>query len=548
MKRWKFNTYKQTVKSLSALTIMGMLSACGGSSGSDNDDTTANVTPVASAGTDQTAAEQSSVTLQGSGTDSDGTIASYNWTQTSGTSVTLTSSNSASSSFTAPDISSDETLTFELTVTDNDGATSTDTINIAILAASETGNTTPIANAGDDQSVSTGNTVTLSASQSLDADGDDLTYLWSLTSTPTNSSASLSSTTSASPTFTADITGSYVVSLVVNDGLVDSDTDTVAITASESSGDITNIIFTNQSGNCEDYVGSYFSDVTDIQRGLDFAGDVVISSDGSKCTFAVNEIPNHDFNDATASFATNASEQNSSYQVDASPVAAASVTTLNLGVTNVITLNGVVVDILAAACYDVGNEPLGQEKIGCGQDQIDNPWRYDPMSPLNNFGTDIHNAHTQPSGTYHYHGDPQAMYNTDCDITAEVSPVIGFAADGFPLYGPCIDDNGSVRRAASSYTLKDNGGARQDVTGYTTPADGVGGIASGNYDGQFRGDYEYSQGAGDLDECNGMTVNGQYGYYVTNEYPWVLACFTGTPDESLQRIGRDLQNTLHSHN
>ena len=210
---------------------------------------------------------------------------------------------------------------------------------------------------------------------------------------------------------------------------------------------------------------------------------------------------------------------------------AASITSLVLG-DDALFLNGVKLDLLAAACYDVGAEPLGREKIGCGPDQIDNPWRYDPMSPLNTFGTDNNNAHTQPDGTYHYHGNPMAMFARHCQTSQRVSPVIGFAADGFPIYGSCIDDDGTVRQAISSYRLKDGGGPRQAVAGYTTPADGQGDIASDNYDGQFRGDYEYVEGAGDLDPCNGMVVDGQYGYYITDSYPWGMGCYTGTPDAS----------------
>ena len=153
------------------------------------------------------------------------------------------------------------------------------------------------------------------------------------------------------------------------------------------------------------------------------------------------------------------------------------------------------------------------------------------MSSFNNFGTDEHNAHTQPDGTYHYHGNPMAMLEADC-TTGVASPVIGFAADGFPIYGTCFNDNGTVRKAVPSYQLKMGGGAREDVSGYTTPVGGRGSVVSSNYDGQFRGDYEYVAGSGDLDECNGMVVNGQYGYFITDAYPWVLGCYSGTPDES----------------
>ena len=294
--------------------------------------------------------------------------------------------------------------------------------------------------------------------------------------------------------------------------------------------DITGALFTNLDANCATYANAYASSVRDVQSGSSFAGDLTITVVGDKCIFATNAIPNHDFNDG-GRFATPVSAQNVSYEIPAIPTAAANVTPLVLG-DDAIFLNGVKLDLLAAACYDVGSEPLGREKIGCGPNQTDNPWRYDPMSLLNNFGTDNNNAHTQPDGTYHYHGNPMAMFETDCETTATASPVIGFAADGLPIYGSCFDDNGTMRKAASSYRLKEDGGQRQAVASYTTPAGGQGDVASDNYDGQFRGDYAYVASTGDLDECNGMVANGQYGYYITDAYPWVMACYTGTPDNS----------------
>ncbi len=178
----------------------------------------------------------------------------------------------------------------------------------------------------------------------------------------------------------------------------------------------------------------------------------------------------HDFNDANATFATGVAEVDKSFSFPINPTMASNTTELSLGVVNVILLNGVVVDILPAACYGVGNETLGNEKIGCGGDEIDNPWRYDPMSPLNTFGTDSHNAHVQPDGTYHYHGNPVALFTQDCSTATSASPVIGFAADGFPVYGSCIvDGNGDIIETTPSWSLKSNGGAREGVSGYTTP-------------------------------------------------------------------------------
>mgnify|MGYP001177102610 CR=1 FL=1 len=309
-----------------------------------------------------------------------------------------------------------------------------------------------------------------------------------------------------------------------------SDTSSVSGSPFSTGGDITNAMASSRSGDCTTYANSYFSNVTDLTTGTNFSGDLTISVSGGKCIFSSNGIVNHDMGEG-ASFPNTISEVNQTYRITTSPTIASNPTT-NIWKTSVVYLNGGVVDILPAACYDVGNDALGREKIGCGPDQLDHPWRYDPMSSLNSFGTDVHNAHVQPDGLYHYHANPMAMFETDCASTASASPVIGFAADGFPVFGSCISESGVIRNVKSSYQLKDDGGPRQAVTGYTTPSAGTGNIASSNYDGQFRGDYEYVAGAGDLDECNGMTVDGQYGYYISDSFPWVLNCFSGTPDSS----------------
>ena len=306
--------------------------------------------------------------------------------------------------------------------------------------------------------------------------------------------------------------------------------DTDLASAFVSGGDITNALASSRSGDCATYVNTYFSSVIDLVSGNSFSGDVTISVSGDKCVFNTNAISNHDMGEDGA-FATPISEQSLTYEVTTSPVKAATPTT-NIWKASVFLLNGGTVDILPAACYDVGDDNLGREMIGCGPDLIDHPWRYDAMSSLNSFGTDIHNAHVQPDGMYHYHATPNAIFESDCSSVSSGSPVIGFAADGFPVFGSCISNNGSIRNAQSSYQLKDGGGPRQTVSGYVTPTGGTGSIASSNYDGQFRGDWEYVAGSGDLDECNGMTVDGQYGYYITDSFPWVLACYSGTPDAS----------------
>jgi hypothetical protein len=278
--------------------------------------------------------------------------------------------------------------------------------------------------------------------------------------------------------------------------------------------DITNKIFTNQSGNCKDYIASYSASATDIFRSVVFTGDVTISEAGSKCRLQSNGVPNHDFNDGSRSFPNNLSEQSQSYEITAAPTFASTNTQLAIGMDNGLMLNGVKIDLLAAACFRVANE-----KTGCGD--MSNPWRFDPMFPANGFAVDSHNAHVQPSGSYHYHATPNALFSAE---TAVESPVVGFAADGFPIFGSWFNDNGAVRKAQSSYRLKS--GDRAPVSGYPTP--------EGNYDGTYRQDYEYIDEFGDLDECNGMQINGVYGYFITDTFPFILGCLKGQMDPSFQ--------------
>ena len=106
------------------------------------------------------------------------------------------------------------------------------------------------------------------------------------------------------------------------------------------------------------------------------------------------------------------------------------------------------------------------------------------------------------------------------------SPIIGFAADGFPISGSFFLDNGIARKALSSYRLKNEGGSRPGRDD-TNPG--------GNYDGTYIQDFEYIKDSGDLDECNGMVVNGSYRYYVTETYPWILGCFRGEIDDSFEK-------------
>ena len=284
--------------------------------------------------------------------------------------------------------------------------------------------------------------------------------------------------------------------------------------------DITNAVFSKSNASCADYVGNYFAKIIDTSNGGSLTSRVTISSENQTCTIRSNGLPNHDFA-KNGSFASTTAEVWESFTIHQNPVIADNHTALSLQYDNAVFLNGVKLDLLAAACYGVGPDPLGREKIGCFNSNT--PWRYDPMHSSNNFGEDDNHAHTQPDGAYHYHGDPVAMYDTSGN---SASGVIGFAADGFPIRGPYIEDNGTIRAIESSYVLNE---------GNRTNQDGEGAFPGGEWDGRYRDDFHWEEGAGDLDECNGKVVDGVYSYYVTFSYPWVMNCFVGTLDQSFRK-------------
>lgn len=108
-----------------------------GARGSAAVDVEINSAPSVNAGSDQSVLTNSTVTLTGNATDTDGTIASYAWTQIAGSNVTLAGASTRTASFNTP--STAEVLTFRLTVTDNEGARNSAAVNVLVTARSSTG-------------------------------------------------------------------------------------------------------------------------------------------------------------------------------------------------------------------------------------------------------------------------------------------------------------------------------------------------------------------------------------------------------------------------
>lgn len=188
-----------------------------------------NTAPIAHAGSDQTVPIAREVQLDGTlSADLEGDPLTYRWSFTSvpeGSAAALSDPASDRPVFT-PD--SAGVYLLELIV--NDGSEDSDPDYVTITATMAPPNTAPTANAGIDRTMYLSAKVRMDGTGSHDPDDDPLTYRWALTSIPQGSGAQLSEALSAEPYFTADVTGNYILQLIVNDGWLDSVPDTVTIT------------------------------------------------------------------------------------------------------------------------------------------------------------------------------------------------------------------------------------------------------------------------------------------------------------------------------
>lgn len=184
-----------------------------------------NRAPTANAGLDQVVVAGQTVHLDGTASsDPEGTPLTFAWTFASrptGSTAVLSNATTATPTFVADRAGN---FVVQLIVSDGQLFSVPDTVLIS------TSNTPPVANAGPDQTVDPGTLVQLDGFASSDANNDPLAFLWSFTTRPAGSTATLSTAVIPNPTFVADRAGLYTVQLVVNDGKVDSAPDTVNIT------------------------------------------------------------------------------------------------------------------------------------------------------------------------------------------------------------------------------------------------------------------------------------------------------------------------------
>jgi len=198
----------------------------------DNNGDRDNTAPVADAGSDITELVAEVIELDGSASyDADGDDLDYEWQFLSIPPTSLAelyNATRADATFWA-----DKPGVYELELLVDDGEDDdADTMVVTIEAPNEG----PVANAGQDKTVTQGNTVTLDGSSSFDPDGDPLVYTWELTLRPSGSVATLNDSQSVKPSFVADATGFFIAELTVSDGISSSLADEVWVTV-EAAGD-----------------------------------------------------------------------------------------------------------------------------------------------------------------------------------------------------------------------------------------------------------------------------------------------------------------------
>ena len=248
-------------------------------------------------------------------------------------------------------------------------------------------------------------------------------------------------------------------------------------------------------------MGSY--SFTDVATGC----NVVVTVQNGIRRIVSNGIPNHKTGTFPNSGNPNTiSSQKQDFSLSTTPKMG-NLQSASMGAAAGVAINGVLFDPGTAETFN--NDP----KSG---------WNIEAFNSFLKLGLDSNNAHVQPSGTYHYHGTPVGL--NQIVTRSGHSPLIGWAADGFPMYLDrgylkAKDSKSGFKTLKSSYQLKKG-----------TRASGPG----GTYNGDYTQDFEFVAGSGDLDAGNGRVQvtpefpKGTYCYIITSGFPYIARQFRGT--------------------
>jgi hypothetical protein len=270
------------------------------------------------------------------------------------------------------------------------------------------------------------------------------------------------------------------------------------------------------SGNTDGVLCSYVYNEYNSSPSVATTSSSDWSCNGTSRNLTANGIPDHNVGTFPNANNPNAiSEQFVTASYTLAPTETSIVTDLGgpRGATGYV-LNGVKIDAdTAGSCDDSGN--------ACSLAGNQGNWSIEALGQgVFNFGTDDNNAHVQPGGAYHYHGIPEGFVEKRSDNSSTMT-LIGWAADGFPIYARY----GYSEANNSSSALKIMTGSYQLVTQISDSRPSTLDFPLGT----FKQDWQYVEGTGDLDECNGRVgvtpefPEGIYHYYATDSYPYFNA-------------------------
>ena len=157
-------------------------------------------------------------------------------------------------------------------------------------------------------------------------------------------------------------------------------------------------------------------------------------------------------------------------------------------------------------------EPETAERVECVSGEV---YKIEAIQDLTNLGLDMQNAHVQPTGEYHYHWAAKWLIQHSDGWEDLVH--VGFAKDGYMMYyskSGKYSPSYELLTAKREWTSCTYRNAEVEVDN-TTP------------DGTYVSDWKFNASKWDLDKCNGIEIDGEYSYIVTDEYPYIGRCLNG---------------------
>lgn len=247
-----------------------------------------------------------------------------------------------------------------------------------------------------------------------------------------------------------------------------------------------------------DYLGAYTIDDT----GFGTMVTVTVDDEAQTRTIASNALPNHETGEFPNSGNPNTiSEQDKAWTLPTEPTF--------VGTPTEVRETGVAIN-------GVKFEPGTAERATCDGGEVH---RVEAIQSVMDLGLDFNNAHVQPTGEYHYHGVSDLLvdvFDSDQDLVH-----IAFAGDGHLIY---YSKSGAYE---PGYRLGEGERAGTNCAHSGLGPNGQPTVFGPEKDGALTSDWAFDESNGQLDECNGITIDGQYIYLITNEYPYIPRCLMG---------------------